>query len=436
METASLLFKANDLKRKILFTLFILFICRLGSYITIPGINSLALSAVAEANSKGVLGMFNILSGGSLSRMSIFALSIVPYITSSIVMSLVTVAIKPLEEMKKEGEAGRRKINQYTRYLTVLLCAFQAYGLSRGLEHLKGDGMNIVILSGGLFKLVTVVTLVVGTMFLMWLGEQISQRGIGNGTSLIIFVGIISGLPNTFVSLFELARTGAMSPLTLIVVLGAVFGLIYLIVFVERAQRQIPIQYPKRQMGNKIFEGQNTHLPLKINTAGVIPPIFASSILLFPLTITNFVSVGSEDSFWNTVLIYLGRGKPLYLALYISLIVFFSFFYTSIVFNVNETADMLKKNGGFVPGIRPGTSTAEFLDRVLTRLTVLGAAYISFVCVLPEYVSYKYAVPFYLGGTSFLIVVSVVIDTFSQIQAMLFTHQYESLMKKARFRRF
>ena len=436
METAGLFLKARDLKKKLFFTLFILFICRLGSYITIPGINSLALSAVAETNSKGILGMFNVLSGGSLSRMSIFALSIVPYITSSIVMSLVTVAIKPLEEMKKEGDAGRKKINQYTRYLTVFLCAFQAYGLARGLEHLKGDGMSIVIISAGLFKLITVVTLVVGTMFLMWLGEQISLRGIGNGTSLIIFAGIVSGLPNTFISLFELAKIGSMSPLTLIAVFVAVFLLIYLIVFVERAQRQIPIQYPKRQMGNKMFEGQNTHLPLKINTAGVIPPIFANSILLFPLTITNFVSVGSENSIWHSILIYLGRGKPLYLILYISLIVFFSFFYTSVVFNVTETAEMLKKNGGFVPGIRPGDNTAEYFDRILTRLTVIGAAYMSFVCVLPEYVSYKYAIPFYLGGTSFLIVVSVVMDTFSQIQAMLFTHQYESLMKKARFRRF
>jgi preprotein translocase subunit SecY len=437
MEGAGLFLKAHDLKKKILFTLFALFICRLGSYVTIPGINSVALNTMAEANAKGILGMFNVLSGGSLSRMSVFALSIVPYITSSIVMSLITVTIKPLEEMKKEGEAGRRKINRYTRYLTVLLCGFQAYGVATGLEHAgSGDAKIVTMSSFALFRLVTVVSLVVGTMFLMWLAEQISMRGIGNGTSLIIFVGIVSGLPTTFVSLFELAKTGVMSPITLMVVLAAVFGLIYLIVFVERAQRQITIQYPRRQVGNKIFDGQNTHLPLKINTAGVIPPIFANSILLFPLTITSFISVGGEDSIWNSILIHLGRGKPLYLLLYVSFIVFFSFFYTSIVFNVKETSDMLKKNGGFIPGIRPGDHTATYLDKVLSKLTAIGAAYMSFVCVLPEYVSYKYAVPFYLGGTSFLIVVSVVMDTFVQIQTMLFTHQYESLMRKARFRKF
>jgi len=434
MDAANLFFKAHDLKRKLLFTICILFVCRLGSYITIPGINSLALNALASANSKGVLGMFNVLSGGSLSRMSIFALSIVPYITSSIVMSLLSVTIKPLEEMKKEGELGRRRINQYTRYLTVVLCAFQAYGLARGLENMRGAGENIVIVSSEIFRVTTVLTLVVGTMFLMWLGEQISARGIGNGISLIIFTGIVSGLPRTFASIFELTKTGAMSPLTLIVIFATVFFLIYFIVLIERGQRKIAVQYPKRQVGNKIFEGQNTHLPLKINTAGVIPAIFANSILLFPLTITNFMS-GGEGGFWNTVSIYLGRGKPLYLVLYISFIVFFSFFYTSVVFNAKETADMLKKNGGFIPGIRPGDYTADYLDKILTKLTVVGAAYISFVCALPEYVSSKYAIPFYLGGTSFLIVVSVVLETFSQIQSSLFTYQYENLMKKARFRR-
>ena len=435
MDAASLFFKAHDLKRKLLFTICILFVCRLGSYITIPGINSLALSSLAAANSKGILGMFNVFSGGSLSRMSIFALSIVPYITSSIVMSLLTVTIKPLEELKKEGEIGRRRINQYTRYLTVVLCAFQAYGLARGLESMRGGGENIVIVSSGLFRLTTVITLVVGTMFLMWLGEQISMRGIGNGTSLIIFTGIISGLPGAFASILELTKTGAMGPFTLIFILAVVMALIYFIVFIERAQRKIPVQYPKRQVGNKIFEGQNTHLPLKINTAGVIPAIFANSILLFPLTITNFMSSKTGEGFWNTVLIYLGRGKPLYLFLYVLFIVFFAFFYTSVVFNAKETADTLKKNGGFIPGIRPGDYTADYLDTILTKLTVIGAAYISFVCVLPEYVSSKYAIPFYLGGTSFLIVVNVVLETLSQIQSSLFTYQYEGLMKKARFRR-
>jgi len=434
MDAANLFFKAHELKRKLLFTICILFVCRLGSYITIPGVNSLALTALT-ANAKGILNMFNVLSGGSLSRMSIFALSIVPYITASIVMSLLTVTVKFLEDLKKEGELGRRKINQYTRYLTVVLCAFQAYGLARGLEGMHGGGANIVILSSGLFRVTTVLTILVGTMLLMWLGEQISQRGIGNGISLIIFTSIVSGLPRVFASLFELARTGAMSPFTLIGIFGAVFMLIYFIVFVERAQRKIQIQYPKRQVGNKIFEGQSTYLPLKVNTAGVIPPIFASSIILFPATIANFVSIDSEGGFWNMVLIHLGQGKPLYLALYISFIVFFAFFYTSIVFNVKETADMLKKNGGFVPGIRPGEYTSEYLDKILTRLTTIGAAYIAFVCVLPEYASSKYGIPFALGGTSFLIVVSVVLETFSQIQSSLFTYQYESLMKKARFRR-
>jgi preprotein translocase subunit SecY len=349
-------------------------------------------------------------------------------------MSLLTVTVKPLEELKKEGEHGRKKINRYTRYLTVVLCAFQAYGLARGLENMRGAGESIVIVSSELFRVTTVLSLVVGTMFLMWLGEQISSRGIGNGISLIIFTGIVSGLPGTFASIMELTKTGAMSPFTLIFIFAVVFFLIYFIVFIERAQRKIPIQYPKRQVGNKIFEGQNTHLPLKINTAGVIPTIFANSILLFPLTIANFMS-SEAGSFWNTVSIHLGRGKPLYLVLYVSLIVFFSFFYTSIVFNSKETSDILKKNGGFVPGIRPGDYTAEYLDTILTRLTVVGAAYISFVCVLPEYVSSKYAIPFYLGGTSFLIVVSVVLETFTQIQSSLFTYQYEGLMKKARFRR-
>ena len=435
MDAASLFFKAHDLKRKLLFTICILFVCRLGSYIIIPGINSLALSSLAAANSKGILGMFNVFSGGSLSRMSIFALSIVPYITSSIVMSLLTVTIKPLEELKKEGELGRRRINQYIRYLTVVLCAFQAYGLARGLENMRGGGENIVIISNGLFRLTTIITLVVGTMFLMWLGEQISMRGIGNGISLIIFTGIISGLPGAFASILELTKTGAMGPFTLIFILAIVMMLIYFIVFIERAQRKIFIQYPKRQVGNKIFEGQNTHLPLKINTAGVIPAIFANSILLFPLTITNFMSSKGVEGFWNTVLIYLGRGKPLYLCLYVLFIVFFAFFYTSVVFNAKETADMLKKNGGFIPGIRPGDYTADYLDMILIKLTVIGAAYISFVCVLPEYVSSKYAIPFYLGGTSFLIVVNVVLETLSQVQSSLFTYQYEGLMKKARFRR-
>jgi len=430
----SVFLKAKDLKKRVMFSLLALLVFRFGSYLTIPGINNAALHDIAQANSAGILGMFNMLSGGSLSRMSIFSLAIFPYITASIVMQLLVATFKPLEEMKKEGASGRKKINQYTRYLTVFLCAFQAYAMAASLEKLQSSGVSVVIIPGLLFKITAVTTLVVGTMFLMWLGEQITARGIGNGISLIIFAGIVAGLPQAFISVFELVRNGAMSPITLIVLLVAIFGLIYFIVAVERAQRKIPVQYPKRQKGNKVFGGENTHLPLKLNTAGVIPAIFANSILLFPLTITNFVAA-KEDSIMETVLIYLGRGKPLYLALYVLLIGFFCFFYTAVVFNVNETADMLKRNGGFLHGKRPGSNTAEYLDYVLTRLTVIGAFYISFICVIPEYVSSKYSIPFYLGGTSFLIVVNVVMDTFVQVQSSLFSYQYEGLIKKSKLRR-
>ncbi|MCH9753772.1 MAG: preprotein translocase subunit SecY [Alphaproteobacteria bacterium] len=431
---ASVFFKAKDLKNRIVFSLLALLVFRFGSYITIPGINTVALNEIAQANSSGILGMFNMLSGGSLSRMSIFSLAIFPYITASIVMQLLSSTFKPLEEMKKEGGAGRKKINQYTRYLTVFLCAFQAYAMAISLEKLESSGMSVVIIPGVFFKVSTVTTLVVGTMFLMWLGEQITARGIGNGISLIIFAGIVAGLPQAFITVFELVKNGAMSPVTLLLLFAAILGLIYFIVAVERAQRRIPVQYPKRQKGNKIFGGENTHLPLKLNTAGVIPAIFANSILLFPLTITNFVSA-KEDSIMETILIYLGRGKPLYLALYVVFIVFFCFFYTAVVFNVNETADMLKRNGGFLHGRRPGANTAEYLDHVLTRLTVIGASYIAFICVVPEYLSSKYGIPFSLGGTSFLIVVNVVMDTFTQVQSSLFSYQYEGLIKKSKLRR-
>jgi len=432
---ASVFLKAKDLKKRILFSLLVLCVFRLGSYITIPGIDSLALNEFAKANSAGILGIFNTLSGGSLSRMSIFALSIVPYITASIVMQLLSVTLKPLEELKKEGEFGRKKINQYTRYLTVILSAVQAYGIAAGLEQAHGSYGSIVTVSSMFFRVSTVSTLVVGTVLLMWLGEQISAKGIGNGISLIIFAGIVSGLPQAFINVFDLVKTGAMNPIVLIVVLAAVFALIYFIVFMERAQRRIPVQYPKRQRGNKIFGGENTHMPLKLNTAGVIPPIFASSLLSFPATIMNFISTGEEESIFETILIHLGRGKPLYLIIYVTLIIFFCFFYTAVVFNTTETADMLKRNGGFLHGRRPGAHTAEYLDHILTRLTVIGAAYVAFVCVLPEYGFSKYSIPFYLGGTSFLIVVNVVMDTFAQVQSALFSYQYEGLMKKARLGR-
>lgn len=433
---ASIFFKAKDLKKRILFSILVLFVFRFGSYITIPGVNSLALNEFTQANSSGILGIFNTLSGGSLSRMSIFALSIVPYITASIVIQLLSVTVKQLEELKKSGESGRKKINQYTRYLTVILSAFQAYGVAVGLEQVHGNYGAVVTVSSIFFKISTVSTLVVGTMFLMWLGEQISSKGVGNGISLIIFSGIVSGLPQAFISVFELVKTGAMNPITLIVILVVIFSLIYFIVFMERSHRRIPVQYPKRQHGNKVFAGQSSHLPLKINTAGVIPAIFASSMLSFPTTILNFISLSPGDGgVFETILIYLGRGKPLYLSVYAFLIIFFCFFYTAIVFNTSETAETLKKNGGFLHGRRPGVNTAQYLDYIMTRVTVIGSLYVCFVCILPEYGFSKYSIPFYLGGTSFLIVVNVVMDTFSQIQSHLFSYQYEGLIKKSKLRR-
>lgn len=433
--TKNILSGTSDLKSRLLITFGILILCRLGSYITIPGINVLALGEISASNSDGVLGIFNMLSGGALSRMSIFALAIMPYITASIVMQLLSVTFKPLEEMKKEGEAGKKRINQYTRYLTVFLTVFQAYGIAVSLEKMSGGAYgSVVMVPGAFFRILAVSSLVVGTMFLMWLGEQISARGIGNGTSLIIFTGIVSGLPQAFVSVFELTKTGAMSATLLVFILAIIVVMIYFIVFMERAQRKIPVQYPKRQIGNKLFAGDSTHLPLKLNTSGVIPPIFASSILLFPLTISNFVGQADESSILETISMYLGHGKPLYILSYVILIVFFCFFYTAIIFNVDETAENLKKNGGFIFGRRPGKNTAEFLDFVLTRLTVIGAAYIAFVCALPEFLSNKFNIPFSLGGTSFLIVVNVVIDTFTQIQTALLALQYEGLIKKSRLR--
>ena len=431
---ASVFLKAKDLKKRIIFSLLALLVFRFGSYITIPGINNIALNEIAQANSTGILGMFNMLSGGSLSRMSIFSLAIFPYINASIVMQLLSASFKSLEEMKKDGASGKKKINQYTRYLTVILSMIQAYAIAVSLENLQSSGVSVVVIPGMFFRVAAVTTLVVGTMFLMWLGEQITARGIGNGISLIIFAGIVAGLPQAFISVFELVKNGAMSPITLLALIAAILGLIYFIVAVERAQRKIPVQYPKRQKGNKIFGGESTHLPLKLNTAGVIPAIFANTILLFPLTITNFMAT-KEDSILETILVYLGRGKPLYLALYVFFIVFFSFFYTAVVFNVNETSDMLKRNGGFLHGRRPGAHTAEYLDYILTRLTVVGACYIALICVIPEYVSSKYSIPFYLGGTSFLIVVNVVMDTFAQVQSSLFSYQYEGLIKKSKLRR-
>jgi len=423
---------SQDLSSRIIFTILILVICRFGSFIPIAGIDSIALSSVAEQNQSGILGMFNMLSGGSLGRMSIFALAIMPYITASIIIQLMSIAYKPLENLKKEGEAGKRKVNQLSRYLTVLLAAFQAYGVALSLEHVVTSLGPVVIIPGLFFKVTTVITLVVGTMFLMWLGEQITSRGIGNGSSLIIFIGIVSGVPSAIISMFELSRKGGLSPIVAISICLGVIVIIALIIFFEKAQRKVLVQYPKRQVGNKIYGGDSTHMPLKLNTSGVIPPIFASSILLFPATIANFSTNNSE--IMSTLTFYLGHGKPLYIILYIALIMFFSFFYTAIVFNSEETANNLRKYGAYIPGKRPGKNTSQYFDYVLTRLTVLGGLYLSFICVAPEMLMNKYAVSFSLGGTSFLIVVNVVLDTFAQVQTYLFSSKYEGLVKKMKLK--
>lgn len=422
----------GELSSRILFTLSILLVCRVGSFIPIPGIDSVALASLAEQSQAGILGMFNMLSGGSLGRMSIFALAIMPYITASIIIQLMTISYKPLENLKKEGETGRRKINQLSRYLTVLFAAFQAYGVAIGLESTATPYGPVVIIPSFIFKISTITTLVVGTMFLMWLGEQISSRGIGNGTSLIIFVGIISGLPSAVIGMFELSRKGVMSPLAVISICAGVVLMIAIIVYFERAQRKVLVQYPKRQVGNKIYGGEATHLPLKLNTAGVIPPIFASSILLFPATVAGFS--GEKSEFIASLSHYLGHGKPLFIMSYVFLIMFFSFFYTAVVFNSEETANNLRKHGAYVAGKRPGKNTSEYFDYLLTRLTVIGGLYLSVVCVVPELLMNKYSVAFALGGTSFLIVVNVVIDTFTQIQTHLFSSRYENLVRKMKLK--
>ena len=409
--------KATELKKRIWFTLGALIIYRLGTYIPLPGINPAVLQDIFKQNQGGVLGMFDMFAGGALSRMTIFALNIMPYISASIIMQLMTAVSPQLEALKKEGETGRKKINQYTRYGTVLIAALQAYGISAGI----------------FFRFQVVVTLVGGTIFLMWLGEQITARGVGNGISLIIFSGIVANLPSALAGTLELGRTGALSTGFIILLLLMSVGVIFFIVFVERAQRRILIQYPKRQRGNKMSGGESSHLPLKINTAGVIPPIFASSLLLMPITVIGF-SAGTGPEWLTQAAAYLGRGQPVYLILYISMVVFFAFFYTAVVFNPADTADNLKKYGGFIPGIRPGKNTTEYLDWVLTRLTVVGAAYLAAICLLPELLISRYSVPFYFGGTSLLIVVTVTMDTVAQVQSHLLAHQYEGLIKKSKLR--
>lgn len=422
--------KAEELKKRIWFTLGALIIYRLGTYIPLPGINLEALQQAFQQQSQGILGLFNMFAGGAVGRMAIFALGIMPYISASIIVQLLTSVIPSLEQLKKEGESGRKKINQYTRYLTVVLGTFQAYGIAVGLQ----NGEGLVIDPGPFFILSTVISLLGGTMFLMWLGEQITSRGIGQGTSLIIFAGIVANLPSALAGMLELGRQGALSTVLILGILVLAVVVIALIVFVERAQRRLIIQYPKRQVGNRMFQGDSSHLPLKLNTAGVIPPIFASSILLVPATLNGFAGESATSGWVQTITTLLGHGQPLYMLLYAAMIVFFAFFYTAIVFNPTDTAENLKKHGGFIPGIRPGERTAQYIDYVLTRITVVGAIYLVLVCLLPEFLISATGVPFYFGGTSLLIVVSVTMDTVAQVQGHLLAHQYEGLIKKSKLR--
>ncbi len=421
--------KATELRQRILFTLGALIVARLGTYIPMPGIDPAELGRQLSQQSGGLLDVFNVLAGGAISRMAIFSLGIMPYISASIIIQLMTTVFPELENLKKEGEAGRKVINQYTRYGTVGLAAVQAYGIALGLEHWG----HVVIAPGLFFRMSAVITLTGGTILLMWIGEQITSRGVGNGISLIIFAGIVARFPQYIGQAFESVRTGSIGPLMIIGGTAAIVALVTGIVFMERAQRRLLVQYPKRQVGNKMYGGESSHLPLKLNVSGVIPPIFASSILLMPTTVAGFNAQSIPD--WlQTIVTYISHGQPLYLVLYGLMILFFSFFYTSIVFNPEETADNLKKYNGFIPGIRPGKKTAEHIDYVLTRITVIGALYLAGVCLIPEIASAYYNVPFYLGGTSILIVVSVTMDTVAQIQSHLIAQQYEGLIKKAKLR--
>ncbi len=421
--------QSNDLRNRILFTLFILAVYRLGTFVPLPGIDPEQLQIMMEGNQKGLLGMFNVFAGGAVSRMAIFALGIMPYISSSIIVQLLTGVSEYFKNLKAQGEIGRQKITQITRYGTVLLATIQGYGLAVGLE----SSADLVINPGIFFKISTVTTIVAGTIFLIWLGEQITQRGIGNGISLIIFSGIVAEIPRALVTTFELGRTGAISTVMIIFIFLLLIATIMFIVFMERALRKILINYPKRQMGNKMYGGDSSHLPLKINSAGVIPAIFASALLLLPVTFSNF-NVSQNETFLN-ISSYFSQGQPLYMLLYASGIIFFTFFYTSITFNPTETAENLRKYGGFIPGIRPGESTALYIDTILTRLTTIGALYLALVCLMPEFLIANYPIPFYLGGASVLIVVVVAIDTVTQIQTRMMSSQYEQLIKKTKFGR-
>jgi preprotein translocase subunit SecY len=418
---------SSDLRNRIFFTIIVLSIYRLGTYVPLSGIDPFALQEVMASSQKGLMGMFNVFSGGAVKRMAIFALGIMPYISASIIVQLLTGVSDYFKNLKEQGETGRKKITQITRYGTVFIAAMQGYGVSVGLE----NAGNLVLTPGIYFKLMTTISLVAGTTFLMWLGEQITSRGIGNGISLIIFSGIVAEIPRALGSTFELGRTGALSPIMIISIFILIIITVMFIVFVERAMRKILINYPKKQVGNKIYGGESSHLPLKINTAGVIPAIFASALLLLPITFSNF-GLSESDFFINFASLF-SQGKPLYMLLYASGIIFFSFFYTSIVFNPKETAENLRKYGGYVPGIRPGERTAVYIENILMKLTTIGACYLTLVCLMPEFLIAKYPIPFYLGGTSVLIVVVVAMDTVTQVQTRLMSSQYESLIKKAKF---
>ncbi len=419
--------QADDLKKRIIFTILLLVVYRLGTYVPLAGIDPDSLKEIMSSSQKGLLGMFNMFSGGAVSRMAIFALGIMPYISSSIIVQLLTGVSDYFKSLKDQGEIGRKKITQITRYGTVLIAALQGYGVSVGLE----NAGSIVVDPGLYFRVMTTISLVAGTTFLMWLGEQITLRGVGNGISLIIFSGIVAEIPRALASTFELGRTGALSAVMIVGIFVLVILTVLFIVFVERAMRKILINYPKKQMGNKIYGGESSHLPLKINTAGVIPAIFASALLLLPITLSNFGF--SESELFLNISSMFTQGQPLYMLLYASGIIFFSFFYTSIVFNPKETAENLRKYGGYIPGIRPGERTAEYIENILIRLTTIGSMYLTFVCLMPEFLISKYPIPFYLGGTSILIVVVVAMDTVTQVQTRLMSSQYESLIRKTKF---
>lgn len=422
--------KFGDLRRRIIFLILALVVYRIGAHIPVPGIDPNQLQQLFKGQSGGILNLFNMFSGGALSRFTVFALGIMPYISASIIMQLMTYVVPSLEAIKKEGEAGRRKITQYTRYGTLFLAIFQSLGIALALEGSAG----LVLNPGFGFRMTAVVSLVAGTMFLMWLGEQITERGLGNGISILIFGGIVAGLPNAIGGLFELVRTGAMSIIACLFIIAVVIGVTFAVVFVERGQRKILVNYAKRQVGNKVYGGQSSHLPLKLNMSGVIPPIFASSIILLPATIVGWFATGEGLRWLKDLSGALSPGQPIYVMLYAAMIVFFCFFYTALVFNSRETADNLKKSGAFIPGIRPGDQTAKYIDKILARLTLAGAIYITAVCLLPEFLVLKYNVPFYFGGTSLLIIVVVTMDFWAQVQSYVMSQQYESLLKKANFK--